>query len=34
MQNSNTHLVFLTPGFPECEEDSTAIPALQVYLSH
>ncbi|MCO6162130.1 glycosyltransferase [Flavobacterium sp. NRK F7] len=32
MQNSNTHLVFLTPGFPECEEDSTAIPALQVYL--
>lgn len=31
--NINTpHIVFLTPGFATSEEDSTTIPALQVYL--
>jgi len=28
------HIVFLTPGFPESEKDSTTIPALQVYLKN
>ena len=27
-----SHIVFLTPGFPENEEDSVTIPAFQVYL--
>ena len=26
------HIVILTPGFPSSEDDSTTIPALQVYL--
>ena len=26
------HIVFLTPGFPENEEDSRCIPALQIFL--
>ena len=32
MNNSIQHIIVLTPGFPESEEDSTTIPALQVYL--
>ncbi len=32
MNNTNQHIVFLTPGFAESEEDSTTIPALQVFL--
>lgn len=30
--NSVNHILILTPGFPEHEEDSTCIPALQVYV--
>ncbi|MCB0685485.1 MAG: glycosyltransferase [Saprospiraceae bacterium] len=26
------HIVFLTPGFPENERDSTCIPALQIFI--
>ncbi len=29
-----THLVVLTPGFPENEADTSCIPALQIYLRH
>lgn len=32
MKDSNQHIVFLTPGFPSSETDSTTIPALQVFL--
>ncbi|WP_430410391.1 glycosyltransferase [Kordia sp.] len=32
MKETNTHIVFLTPGFAESENDSTTIPALQVFL--
>ncbi|WP_046743949.1 glycosyltransferase family 4 protein [Kordia zhangzhouensis] len=32
MNNPNLHIVFLTPGFAVSEEDSTTIPALQVFL--
>ncbi len=32
MNTTNSHIVFLTPGFAESEEDSTTIPALQVFL--
>lgn len=32
MKKTIPHFVFLTPGFPESEKDSTTIPALQVYL--
>ncbi|WAC03784.1 glycosyltransferase family 4 protein [Lacinutrix neustonica] len=32
MENKSQHIVFLTPGFAESEEDSTTIPALQVFL--
>ncbi|MCH2195270.1 glycosyltransferase [Kordia sp.] len=32
MNNTNQHIVFLTPGFAESESDSTTIPALQVFL--
>lgn len=32
MNNTNQHIVFLTPGFAESEDDSTTIPALQVFL--
>jgi glycosyltransferase involved in cell wall biosynthesis len=32
MDKTEGHIVFLTPGFPENEQDSTTIPALQVYL--
>jgi hypothetical protein len=32
MNTTNQHIVFLTPGFAESEEDSTTIPALQVFL--
>jgi glycosyltransferase involved in cell wall biosynthesis len=27
------HILFLTPGFPENEEDTTCIPALQIFMS-
>ena len=32
MANKTQHLVFLTPGFPCNEKDSTTIPALQEFL--
>ena len=32
MNTSNKHIVFLTPGFAKSENDSTTIPALQVFL--
>lgn len=32
MNTKTPHIVFLTPGFAASEEDSTTIPALQVYL--
>lgn len=32
MNNTISHLVFLTPGFAEDEQDSTTIPSLQVFL--
>lgn len=32
MNNTKPHIVFLTPGFAVSEEDSTTIPALQIYL--
>ncbi len=32
MKKTTPHYIFLTPGFPESEKDSTTIPALQVYL--
>ncbi|MDO6596417.1 glycosyltransferase [Oceanihabitans sp. 2_MG-2023] len=32
MKAKNQHIVFLTPGFARSENDSTVIPALQVYL--
>ncbi|MBC8757587.1 glycosyltransferase [Kordia sp. YSTF-M3] len=32
LNKNNQHIVFLTPGFAESEEDSTTIPALQVFL--
>ncbi|MHA7057576.1 glycosyltransferase family 4 protein [Aquimarina sp. M1] len=32
MRNKNQHIVFLTPGFAKSEEDSTNIPALQIFL--
>lgn len=32
MENRSQHIVFLTPGFAESEDDSTTIPALQVFL--
>ncbi len=32
MKNKPKHIVLLTPGFPENEEDSTTIPALQIYV--
>jgi 1,2-diacylglycerol 3-alpha-glucosyltransferase len=32
MEKSLEHIVFLTPGFPENESDTTTIPALQDYL--
>lgn len=32
MKDKKLHIVFLTPGFPESENDSTSIPALQVFL--
>lgn len=32
LKNTIKHLVFLTPGFPQSEEDSTTIPALQIYI--
>nr|WP_044400336.1 glycosyltransferase family 4 protein [Lacinutrix sp. Hel_I_90] len=32
MENKSQHIVFLTPGFAKSEEDSTNIPALQVFL--
>ena len=31
MSDHKKHIVLLTPGFPENEQDSTCIPALQVY---
>ena len=30
--NNNPHLVFFTPGFPENEQDSLCIPALQIFI--
>lgn len=32
MSNLKKHIVFLTPGFPLNTEDTTTIPALQIYL--
>lgn len=32
MNKTNQHIVFLTPGFAASEDDSTTIPALQVFL--
>ena len=32
MSKKNKNIVFLTPGFPESENDSTTIPALQIFL--
>lgn len=32
MNNTPSHIVFLSPGFAESEKDSTTIPALQVFL--
>ncbi|MGH1385945.1 glycosyltransferase [Kordia sp.] len=32
MNKTNQHIVFLTPGFAASENDSTTIPALQVFL--
>ncbi|MFK7750513.1 MAG: glycosyltransferase [Kordia sp.] len=32
MSKTNQHIVFLTPGFAETEDDSITIPALQVFL--
>lgn len=32
MNKKSQHIVFLTPGFPRNEKDSTTIPALQEYL--
>ncbi len=34
MQQHNQHIVFLTPGFPSTKEDSTTIPALQLFLKN
>ena len=34
MIKQQQHIVFLTPGFAESENDSTTIPALQVYLKN
>ncbi len=34
MNKSNQHIVFLTPGFATSENDSTTIPALQIYLKN
>jgi glycosyltransferase involved in cell wall biosynthesis len=30
--SSNKHIVFFTPGFPEDENDSLCIPAMQIFL--
>ncbi|WP_298508413.1 glycosyltransferase family 4 protein [uncultured Kordia sp.] len=32
MNNTNQHIVFLTPGFTPSESNTTVIPALQVFL--
>jgi glycosyltransferase involved in cell wall biosynthesis len=32
LKNKSKHIILLTPGFPQNEEDSTAIPALQIYV--
>ena len=32
MKNNSKHIVVLTPGFSENEEDSTTIPALQIFV--
>tara|TARA_R110002049_G_scaffold309292_2_gene520360 strand:- start:21197 stop:22246 length:1050 start_codon:yes stop_codon:yes gene_type:complete len=32
MNRTHSHIVFLTPGFAKSEDDSTTIPALQVFL--
>ena len=29
---SNNHIVFLVPGFPKDENDTTCIPALQLFV--
>lgn len=34
MNTKKPHIVFLTPGFAESKNDSTTIPALQVYLKN
>ena len=31
---SQNSIVFLVPGFPENEKDTTCIPALQLYVKH
>ncbi len=32
MNSPKKHIVLLTPGFSESEEDSTTIPALQIFV--
>ena len=32
MENKQTHIVFLTPGFAQNEQDTTTIPAIQLYI--
>ena len=32
MSGANSHIVFVTPGFPKDEKDTQCIPALQIYL--
>ncbi len=32
MENKQTHIVFLTPGFAQNEQDTTTIPAMQLYI--
>ena len=32
MKTNLSHIVFLTPGFAKNEQDSTTIPAIQIYI--
>jgi glycosyltransferase involved in cell wall biosynthesis len=32
LENKQTHIVFLTPGFAQNEQDTTTIPAIQLYI--
>ena len=33
-QKFKKHILFLTPGFPENENDTSCIPALQIFIKH